>query len=359
LSAAAFGVLLSSAIAQLPASFLRGGDVSEIPQVEDAGGKFYIGGKATDPFVLLKRSGWNFVRFRVWNHPRDGYCDKDHTLALALRAAKLGFKISIDFHYADWWADPGHQPKPASWKALSFNDLTKAVHDYTQDVVSALVAQGTPPLMVQVGNEITAGMIWPDGKVDSDKPEQWKNLAALVRAGVAGVHDGEGKNKILTMIHLDRGGDNGGATWWFDHLAKEGVQFDLIGLSYYPFWHGHLDQLASNLSSLAARYKKDVYVVETGYPWTTDVAGRGSERVFADPSKLESGYPATPVGEAEFLRRVEQIIRSVPGGRGKGLLYWAPTWITAPKARSPYDNLALFDFDGNALPAVAALGGKQ
>jgi arabinogalactan endo-1,4-beta-galactosidase len=352
-----FSLAFGTVTAQLPKGFLRGGDVSEIAQVEDAGGKYFLDGKQMDPFALLKKEGWNFVRFRVWNHPREGYCDKDHTLALARRAAKLGFKISIDFHYSDWWADPGKQPKPAAWQGLSFVDLTKAVHDFTKDVVSALVQQGTSPYMVQVGNEITGGMIWPDGRVNSDNPRQWANLSALVQAGIDGVHDAQGRKKILTMIHLDRGGDNKGAIWWFDHLAKQNVKFDTIGLSYYPLWHGHLAQLEANLDDLANRYHKDVYVVETGYPWTTDVS-EGGNRNFSNPDKLEAGYAATPMGVAQFLTKVEQIIADVPQGHGKGLLYWAPMWISGPKQRSGWGNLALFDFKGNALPGVAAIGGK-
>lgn len=347
--------LAIAAGAQLPRGFLRGGDVSEIPQVEDAGGKYYLDGQAMDPFQLMKKEGWNFVRFRVWNHPFDGYCDKDHTLALAKRAAALGFKISIDFHYSDWWADPGKQNKPAVWKDLPFDQLTKALHDFTKDVVSALVRQGTPPYMVQIGNEITAGMLWPDGHVTSSDPGQWHKLGALIQAGIDGVHDAENGHKILTMIHLDRGGDNKGATWWFDNLAKQGVNFDLIGLSYYPYWHGHLDALQANLIDLANRYRKPIYVVETGYAWTS-VTNRGGNGGFNQ--RLEEGYPATPEGQAGFLSRVEQIILQTPHGLGKGLLYWAPAWIPTPKNPQGWGNLALFDFKGNALPGVAAMGGK-
>jgi arabinogalactan endo-1,4-beta-galactosidase len=346
------------ASAQLPRGFLRGGDVSEISQVESTGGKYYLDGKQADPFVLLKKAGWNFVRFRVWNQPKDGFCDKAHTLELARRAKAQGFKISIDFHYSDWWADPGKQFKPAAWKDLPLDQLAAAVHDYTKDVISALTKQGTPPYMVQVGNEITSGMLWPDGKLNSEDPGQWKNLATLVQAGLQGVRDADGGKKVLTMIHLDRGADNKGAVWWFDHIAKENVSFDTIGLSYYPFWHGHLDQLKANLDDLANRYHKDVYVVETAYPWTTDGA-HGGRRIYADASKVEGGYAESPDGQAGFLANVEKIILEVPHGRGKGILYWAPTWIAAPGRQGGWSNLTMFDFDGNALPGVKVLGGAK
>lgn len=154
------------------------------------------------------------------------------------------------------------------------------------------------------------------------------------------------------MIHLDRGGDNRGARGWFDHMKEEHLNFDLIGLSYYPWWHGPLDALKANLDDLANRYRKDVYVVELGYPWKV---GRG----LTDGRKPEPGFPTSPEGQAEFIRRVMEITREVPHGRGKGVLYWAPTWIGAKGRAGGYGNLALFDADGNSLPGFDAMGGQK
>lgn len=359
-----------------PSSFLSGGDVSEIPQIEDEGGKFFWNGKREDPFVIMRKAGWNWVRFRIWNKPIDGYCDVPHTLALAKRAAAQGLKISLDFHYSDWWADPAKQNKPAAWKDLSFAALNKEVYRFTYDTVRAMIAQGTPPNMVQVGNEIIGGMLWPEGKVNSNEPESWKRFAILLKAGLravreAGMGIGEnGKNgesgpeqfspssppsRILTMLHIDRGGDNAASVWWLDHVVKEGVEFDCIGQSYYPFWHGTLAQLEFNLNDLAKRYRKDVFVVETAYPWTMDHKRRS---LMNEKDKLTPGFPATPEGQAAFLKKVTEILKAVPGGRGKGLLYWAPTYLLTPKNkdRYPYENLATFDTAGNALAGVKALG---
>jgi arabinogalactan endo-1,4-beta-galactosidase len=348
--------LLAFAAAQLPPMFLRGGDVSEIPEVEANGGQYSYKDVVQDPFAILREAGWNFVRFRIWNHPKLGYCDADHTLAVAKRAQEAGLKISLDFHYSDWWADPGKQSKPAAWKDLPFDKLVQAVYDYTKDLVTRMEQQRTPPYMVQIGNEITSGMLWPDGQVKNNDPASWGRLAKLLDAGIRAVHDAPGGRSILTMIHLDRGGDNKGARWWFDNLARYHVDFDTIGLSYYPFWHGPLSAVQTNVDDLATRYHKDVYIVETGYPWTMNLTGRGSEQVMGDKRLVLPAFPATPDGQALFLTTVEKIILGVPGGRGKGLLYWAPTWISAPRQKNPYDNLALFDFEGHAEPAVDALG---
>lgn len=344
-------VLISSA----GTTFLSGGDVSEIPEVEAAGGKYFYKGTESDPFDIMRDAGWNFVRFRIWNAPKGGWCDKANTLKMAKRAHARGMKISLDFHYSDWWADPGKQNKPAAWKDLSFEELEKAVYDYTKDVVDAMNAQGTPPYMVQVGNEILGGILWPEGKLDGDKQANWQNLAKLLNAGLRAVRDAEGKQKILTMLHLDRGGDNGGARWWFDNIAKQKVEFDTIGLSYYPWWHGELDKFESNLADVAKRYKKDIYLVEVAYPWGKDDS-EGPKVYNGDV--VTGGFPHSPEGQANFLKRVRQVVEGLPDDRGKGILYWAPTWISGPKERSPYMNLAVFDKQGHALPAVDVLGSK-
>lgn len=336
--------------------FLCGGDVSEIPEVEAGGGKYFYNGEEMDPFVLMKKAGWNFVRFRIWNQPKDGWCDKDHTLKLAKRAHAQGLKISLDFHYSDWWADPGKQTKPAAWKDLSFEDLEKAVYAYTAEVVSAMNKQGTPPYMVQVGNEIVGGMLWPEGKANSNSPEQWERLGKLLNTGLKAVRDNQGKGKILTMLHLDRGGDNKTSVWWFDKVLAQKVEFDTIGLSYYPWWHGTLQSLEANLNDLAKRYKKDLYVAEVAYPWGPDDSP--GPHVY-NGDKTEGGFPHTPQGQADFLTKVKNIIKAVPDGRGKGMLYWAPTWISTKREHSPYTNLTTFSEKGLALPAVDALSAQK
>ena len=345
--------------AQSQESFLRGGDVSEIPQVEASGGHYSYHGKREDPFVMMREAGWNFVRFRIWNDPKGGWCNKTQTLALAKRASAQGMKISLDFHYSDWWADPSKQSKPAAWKELPFEQLVKATYDYTKDVVASMISQGTPPYMVQVGNEITGGMLWPDGKVSGNDPAKWKPLIALLTAGFAAVRDAAGNHPIVTMIHLDRGGDNKGARWWFDNAIKNGLKFDTIGLSYYPVWHGPLTSMRANVNDLANRYHKDIYIVETGYPWVLDERSRSSEHVEGDSKGLLADFPATPKGQREFLAKLTEIVQQIPEGRGKGLLYWAPTWISPDKKPSPYDNLALFSYDGDSLPAFDAIGGHD
>lgn len=333
-----------------PRPFLVGGDVSEIPEVAASGGTYSFRGRRDDPFTILKQAGWNFIRLRIWNDPVEGFCNKAYTLKMARRVKAAGMTLSIDFHYSDWWADPGKQNKPKAWKDYNLDQLADAVRDYTKDVIGALIKQGTPPYMVQIGNEIIAGMLWPEGKLDGNDPVKWKNLVKLVNAGVEGVRLAQGRRKILTMVHLDRGGSNADSRWWLDNALKHGMEFDTIGQSFYPWWHGTLADLETNLADLGPRYKKDVYITEVAYPWTRD-PDRGPG--FAYNMDLRTKYPATPQGQADFLTEVVAIAKRTGT---KGVLYWAPTWISTPGKHIPWSNMATFNDDGEALPAVEALG---
>jgi len=271
---------------------------------------------------------------------------------MALRLDSLGINLLVDFHYSDAWADPGKQYKPAAWEDYDFEQLKQAVYDHTYDICSSLVAQGTPPAMVQVGNEINAGMLWPDGDYN-----HFDNLAELLKAGAQAVKDCN--SSTLVMLHIAEGGDNDLARWWFDNITRREVPFDVIGISYYPFWHGNLAQLQFNLSDISARYGKDVIVVETAYAFTpleedslANILGR---------TKMIDGYPMTPAGQRAMLRDIMSVVRAVPDGRGLGVFWWDATWTMVPgngwdpadpRSENAWENQALFDFDDRALPAL-------
>ncbi len=335
-----------------PLPFLGGADVSFLDEQEAQAVVFRDGaGRPRDFLSLARDLGWNVIRLRLWNAPAGGYCDMAHTLAMARRIRAAGLRLLLDFHYSDHWADPGKQTKPAAWRDLGFDDLCTAVYDYTREAVEAC-----RPDVVQVGNEITSGMLWDDGRVGGpfDTDAQWARFARLLSAGTAGVRDAAPGAGI--MIHIDRGGDNRASGWFFDHLcAHPEVPFDLIGQSFYPWWHGTLDQLSSNLADISSRYGRDVVVVETGYPRTLEDADGAGNFVSAE-SQLHPGFPATPEGQAAFLRALMDVVSAVPQARGKGVLYWEPAYFSRPGLRrSPCDNLTLFDDAGRPLPAAGEL----
>lgn len=274
---------------------MLGADISFLPELEARGMKFSDNGVPKDAIRILKEHGFNYVRLRIFNDPaRDsgyspgkGFCDLANTKKMAKRVKDAGMKLLLDFHYSDYWADPGKQYKPAAWRHLSFEDLKKAVYDYTKDVVQQLKDQGTTPDMVQVGNEINHGIIWPEGNVAN-----FDGLAQLVNAGNAAVKAVD--PSILLMLHVALGGQNDESVFFIDNMIARGVSFDVIGESYYPKWHGTLDDLRDNLHDLVRRYNKDVIVVEYSH--------RKEE--------------------------VNKIAFELPNGKGKGTCIWEPlsTW---------------------------------
>lgn len=334
-----------------------GADISSLKKSEDNGGIYRTDdGKPWDALQILRSEGMNWARLRVWVDPADGYHDKDELLAMAKRIKRSQMKLLVDLHYSDTWADPGHQTKPAAWQDLPFDQLKQAVYDHTFDICHSLKQQNTLPAMVQIGNELNAGMLWPDGHTWN--PPNWDNLAQLLTAGYDAVKACSPKTKV--MIHLANGGDNGLYRWWFDSITARGVPFDVIGVSFYSYWHGSLADLQYNLNDITARYNKDVIVVETAYPFTL-ADDDGWENIINLESELAAGYPATPQGQAAMLRDVLSIVRAVPNGHGLGVFYWDATWTgvpgngwdpTDPTSGNAWENQALFDFDDRPLPAL-------
>ncbi len=272
-----------------------GADISFLPQLEARGIKFSDKGIEKDAIEILKDHGINYIRLRIFNNPANengyspgkGFCDLNYTKQMAKRAKAAGIKLLLDFHYSDTWADPGKQFKPKAWEGLSFPDLKKALYDYTKMVMQELKNQGTTPDMVQVGNEINHGIVWPEGNVNN--PD---GMAQLYNAGVAAVKSVDPKVQI--MLHVALGGQNSESVDFIDGMLKRGAHFDVIGESYYPKWHGTLDDLRDNLADLAHRYNKDIIVVEY----------------------------------SQLKREVNKIAFEVPNGRGKGTCIWEPlsTW---------------------------------
>ncbi len=336
--------------------FINGVDISSLPQIEAGNGIYTMNGIENDLLAILQESGVNYVRLRIWHTPLNGATGLSETLAMAQRLAEHNMGFLLDFHYSDTWADPAHQTKPQLWQGISFEALADSVYQYTFDVIQALVLQNTAPDMVQLGNEISCGLLWDDGRVCAqlNTAEQWQQLATLLDAGSRAVHDAKGPtDSIRVMIHSDRGGDNAGSRWFFGNLLSEDFDFDIIGLSYYPWWHGEPQTMLDNATDLAQRYDKDVIIVETAYPWTL-AWNDDTHNIIGNSSQLLDAYPASVDGQGAFLRDIIEGVQEIPAQRGIGIFYWAPEWIAAPNFGSPWENLALFDFDGEALASLAA-----
>jgi arabinogalactan endo-1,4-beta-galactosidase len=331
-----------------------GHDLSFAIQEAAVGNAFSDRGRTALPEQILADHGANFVRLRLWLDPPGGYSNLASVLQMAKRAHAAGMRILLDFHYSDFWADPGKQNTPAAWVGQDLPTLAQTVRTYTRDVLTALHAQGTPVDMVQIGNEIRNGMLWPLGWADAWSGNGWANLGTLLRAGVAGAADAPGRTPRI-VIHFDNGGDNAFSRAFFDRVVEQNVPFDVVGLSYYPFWHGTLTQLRTNINDLSTRYDKDVMIVETQYGWTLQNGDFLGDFLWQD-SMLVPGYPASPGGQLGFVSDLVSALAAVPGGHGAGVFYWQPEWLPGvgwtPGDGTPNDNLTLFDFTGHALPSI-------
>lgn len=359
--------------------FIKGMDVSTLLEEEACGAKYYDHGQEADLFDILKNYGVNSIRLRLWNNPYDeagnpygaGTNDLEKTIILARRAKEHGMGWLLDFHYSDFWADPGKQIVPKAWRGLNEAELEQAVYDYTVEVMQRLEREEILPSMVQVGNELTNGLLWPMGK----KPE-YDNMARYINAGIRGVRFVD--RQVPIMIHLDNGGFNEMYVDWFEHFMERGEPFEVIGLSYYPFWHGTLEQLEFNVRDMARRYGKQLVIAEVSMGFTMEDY-RDREKLPKDELKgmatrtelvenLE--YPMSPQGQADFMQDIMTRIQSIPGGAG--FYYWEPAWIPvcgcgwANEAALLYTgeqgpggnewaNQALFDYDGNVLPALEVI----
>jgi arabinogalactan endo-1,4-beta-galactosidase len=333
-----------------------GADLSFVPKLESFGAAYRDYGMPMPALEIFGESGFRIVRLRLWHSPAESWNGLDSTLAHAARIKRAGFELMLDLHYSDSWADPGQQHKPAAWDGLDFPVLCDSVDRYTRSVLRRFVDAGAAPDYVQIGNEIDPGMLWDDGRVDGmwDTAAQWNRLAQLLRTGIVAARDSlPGVERPRTILHLSAGGNNAFCRRFFDSLAVRDVAYDLIGLSFYPWWHGNLAALQNNLNDLAGRYDKEIMVVETAYPWTLDW-NDDTGNIVGNRDQLLPDYPATPTGQSAFLRDLLAVVQQVPDQRGKAVLYWEPAWISTVGFGSPWENLALFDFAGNGLPGLHA-----
>jgi len=333
---------------------IMGADISSLGPIEAAGATFQDGGQAGDAIAIFRAKGHNTFRLRLFVDPSQTEVevnDLDYTIALASRIKASGAKFLLDLHYSDTWADPGHQTPPAAWAQLSFDSLENRVESYTSEVVGALRMAGAAPDIVQIGNEIDGGMLWPLGQVggSSDTPEQWDRLTRLLKAGIRGVKAGLSPgDPVRIMLHYSQGGSASGTAWFFDHIEAHDVPYDLIGLSYYPWWHGSIAGLEANLEATALRYDRDILLTEMSYPWR---AG-GWEGMAT--YRWAMTWPISAKGQGRFLGDVMKVVAATPGNHGVGVLWWYPEAIEVPGLFIfGGGSLALFDQAGNLLPAAS------
>lgn len=364
--------------------WLNGADISMLEEIENSNGKYYdTNNNRVDAIEYLPEIGFNLCRLRLWVNPYDemgnayggGTNDLETTISLAKRIKANGMKFLLDIHYSDFWTDPRKQKLPKDWSNLSFEQLKDKVYSYTSEVLQILEKESVVPEMIQIGNEITNGFLWPHGQLPeyiANEPNQpgrdYQKFFELLSMGIKATR--EINKEIKIIMHVDFGGDNGLYRQWFDNATNYNLDYDIIGLSYYPFWHNSLSHLKDNLHDISKRYNKQVLVVETSYPHTTKQFKNGSS-ILNDELINIAGYSPSQQGQANFVSDLIGIIKSVPNNMGIGFVYWEPLWIPskttwatlvgqkyaedfAPEGNSWADQ-AIFDYDGKGLEALIAV----
>ncbi len=331
----------------------RGGDLSFLPEIETTSTNFYnSNGVAQDALTIFKNSGMNMVRLRLWHTPSNTNSSLPQIEAFAQKLKTAGIAWWLDLHYSDTWADPGQQTIPVAWQTLSYSILLDSVYNYTFRVMNGLKSKNCLPSIVQIGNETNSGMLWNIGKVGGVFDGNWPQYAGLIKKGIEAVKAVDPSIKI--MLHF--AGTNG-APWFFSNIQTQGVNYDIMGLSYYHWWHGrNLTELQTDLTTLANSFNKDIYIAETAYPFTLTWNDM-TTNIYGSSIPLLPGYDASPEGQQKFLTDLRKVILNVPNNHGIGFCYWAPDWVAfrgaAATNGSPWENLALFDFTNKALPALS------
>ena len=315
-------------VENLPEDFIFGMDVSSVLAEEASGVKYHdFDGSEADLFRVLADSGINMIRVRIWNHPYDdrgngfggGNCDTAAAVEIGKRAAACGLKLIADFHYSDFWADPGKQMVPRAWAGMEIEEKTQAVYEYTLDCLRQLKEAGADVGMVQTGNET-------NGALCGEKT--WMNIAFLMDAGARATR--EVYPEALVALHFANPENADSYRTYakkMDYYEKNGlIHYDVFATSYYPYWHGTLDNLAAVLTEIAETYGKKVMVMETSYAFTgedTDFSGN----TVGDGGSVVKDYPFTPQGQANSVRNItDTVVNRTPAGIG--VCYWEGAWIT-------------------------------
>lgn len=387
-----------STVSNMPSGFARGVDISEVIALENSGVAYkYLDGTSGDIFDILAGAGVNYVRIRIWNNPYDssspykgygaGNCDLWNAKVLGKRATDAGMKVFIDFHYSDFWADPAKQFAPKAWKDYSLAYKKDAVYNFTYDSLCELLDYGVDVGMVQIGNETNGSMCGLGGLYDGT----WNlstGVGALMQQGCYAVDDvnsayGKSMLKVLHFTDLLTNGE-----WYAQCAYEQGIDYDVFATSFYPMWHGSTSDMASTLLNIAKTYNKKVLVAETGYPYTFN-NGDSEGNTVGDSSAMNyTNYNVSVSGQAQALRDVFAAVASINSsmsGYGLGAFYWAPEWVGVSNSvagtygsgwasstsgnyeklfsssvtyysttdrGSSWDNIALFDSNGQAMKSL-------
>ncbi|KAF5671254.1 arabinogalactan endo-1,4-beta-galactosidase [Fusarium heterosporum] len=323
----------------------KGVDWSSVALEEQKGIQYTNGGSAQPLEKILVANGVNSVRQRVWVNPSNGDYNLDYNLKLAKRAKAAGLSVYLTLHFSDTWADPANQKIPSGWPT-GIDDLSWRLYNYTQQVSNAFQSAGVPPAIISIGNEITAGLLFPTGSTKS-----YYNIGRLLNSAAYGIKDSSLSPKPKIMIHLDKGWDWGTQEYFYTQvLNQKGLTlgaFDAMGVSFYPFYGAGatFSALQTSLTNMANKWGKQIFVSELDWPTSCPSPAQPF------PSDMRS-IPFSADGQAQFIKKVASIVSSVKGGAG--LYYWEPAWMNNQALGSSCPSNTLFSWPGKALSSLSA-----
>ncbi len=321
-------------------TFIRSCDASFLPQVRASGLHFMNAqGNYEDMLITMKNAGVNTIRLRIWHSPVNNQSSLQEVKKLSDEIKNLGLKVWLTIHYSDTWADPGSQIKPKAWQSANFQQLKDSVYNYTARVVQLL-----RPEYVQIGNEINNGLLFPEGSYTNKS-----QMSGLLASGIKAVNDQN--TGTQTILHY-AGHEN--SVDFFAHFTT--LDFDIIGISYYPLWHGkNLDTLMQSMYELSNTYQKKVVIAETAYPFTYQWNDY-TQNVIGDSTQILSLFSASPDGQKNYLVHLKKLLLRTPGVIG--FSYWGGEWVSykgkTASDGSSWENQALWDFNQKSLPALEA-----
>ena len=312
-------------------------------------------GNPVDLLNFVADKGTNLVRLKLWHTPIDGENSLNDVKAYARRVKAKNMSFLLNFHYSDYWADPGKQNPPKAWQNLTQEELKTAIYNYTKEVVLQLKSQNTLPDIIQIGNETDSGFLWNYGKVWNEFSNNWRNYAELVNSAIRAINDVDTSNSIKIMLHHSSVEK---AIYFFTELEPYDIEFDIIGLSYYPqFQIKNLNLVQTKLNELALLFNKEILLVEIAYPFTL-LWNDNSTNYIGNINQTLSEFDVSPEGQKAYLEWLISVIKKIPNNKGIGFCYWAPDWVafngnvSTSTAGSAWENQCLFDFDLKALPAL-------
>lgn len=345
--------------------FVKGADLSSLQQLEDSGAKYFTENKDLIPDVIsfFSEKKLDCVRLRVWINPElspknstgKNYCNLENTIKIAQRVKNAGMKVLIDFHYSDYWADPANQNLPVKWQEKlsrkNFNEaqkeIQKIVYNYTTESLEKFKEAKIHVDYVQIGNEITNGILFPYGAIKNkgSDVQKFSNLASILNEGIKATKNIFPKAKII--LHIDSSGDLSRCLWWFSCAEKSNLDYDIIGLSYYSLWQGkNLSKLGNCIKTLSEKFNKGVFIVETAYPWTLGWNDNLSN-LYGMKNQLIENFDATPEGQKSYFNELCNIVKNSVKNNSSGVFWWEPAWISNEKENnsSTIENTTWFDFN--------------